>query len=559
MSLNLSNRGTSRAARLVSAIVGAVAATTLVVACSSGTSSGDSADDAQTGATQDADSARDANGDDAAGDSPADADANLADSQELRYGLSAEPAAFKTGVNQGTAAREILTLIHRGLLKYDAEGLPAPALAESYDVSDDGLTYTFTLRQDLTFSDGTPLTSEDVKGTFEYLADPENGADSQATFANVDSIDASSPTEVVLNLAAPQTSILTVLADPMSAIAPPAALEGEENTVGAGPFMISDYSKGVGMTLVPFPDYYAADDVNLTQIEMTFIADADTRVQALLADQVDMIDYVPRPDYDTVDTTDGYVLDMAPGIFGTITFNHTKPPFDNKLVRQAVAYAVDAEAMIQAADEGYGTAMKGLPIPQSNEYFVDAQPDHFGIDLDKARDLLAEAGYPDGFEATILSNSQYPNYDANAQVVKANLAEIGIDIQLVSGDYANQIQKGNDGDYQMAISGIGGSTNDPANMQIAFLGGPSYLRSYGIDQTLYEDILKEAAQTSDGSERHELYQKLADVYFDDVPFLTVSQGTNAFGYKDTVSGFNTLSGIIIYNSLYNMENVYIAE
>ncbi|HPK72564.1 MAG TPA: ABC transporter substrate-binding protein, partial [Vicinamibacterales bacterium] len=125
--------------------------------------------------------------------------------QTLKIGFSAEPPGFKTGVDQGSANKQLLTLVRRGLLAYGPKGDVVPALASSFKVSDDGLSYTFTLRDKLAFSDGKTLTSADVKRTFQYLADPANGAADQVTFANITSIDTPDAKTVTPTLAKPQT------------------------------------------------------------------------------------------------------------------------------------------------------------------------------------------------------------------------------------------------------------------------------------------------------------------------------------------------------------------
>ncbi|BDZ39991.1 hypothetical protein GCM10025863_26050 [Microbacterium suwonense] len=171
----------------------------------------------------------------------------------LSFGLSSEPAGFKTGVDQGSAAREIITLVRRGLLTYDGEGKVVPALASDYTVSDDGLTYTFTLRSGLKFSNGDSLTSADVKRTFEYLAVDENGAAAAAAFANIATIDTPDDATVVLTLSQPQTAFPQVLADPLSAIVPEDAVDADGVPIGDGPFKIVDYRKGSPTRWRPIP------------------------------------------------------------------------------------------------------------------------------------------------------------------------------------------------------------------------------------------------------------------------------------------------------------------
>jgi ABC-type transport system substrate-binding protein len=484
----------------------------------------------------------------------------VAADQTLTIGFSAEPPGFKTGVDQGSANRQLITLVRRGLLSYGPDGDVIPALASDYEVSEDGLTYTFTLRDGLAFSNGDPLTSADVKRTFEYLAVAENGAADQTSFANIAAIDASDDATVVLTLAEPQTALPKVIANPLNAIVPEEAVDADGVPIGAGPFMVTDYTKGVSYTLEADPNYYDADSVELEEIEMTFMADAQTRVKALVSGQVQFIDYVPAADYATLENADGVTLDTAHGLYGALQFNLTEGPLAVPEVRQAIAYALDLEAINEVGTLGYGTSTGGLPIPQDSEYYDEEQANHFAQDVDKAKELLAAAGYPDGgFSLTLLTNSQYFGYTERAQVVASDLEEIGITVEIETGDYANQIAKGNSGAYDLMIGGPPAAINDPSALTGAFIGGPTFVRSFGINQELYAGLLDEGAKTPDGPERAEIYHQLGEIYLEDVPFVTWGQGAAAYAYTDALEGFEMLSGPIVYSSMYSLAGARLTD
>ena len=480
-------------------------------------------------------------------------------SQTLKFGFSAEPAVFKAGVDQGSASKEISTLVRRGLLSYGAKGDAEPALASAYKVSDDGLTYTFTLRPKLKFSNGEPLTSADVKRTFEYLAVPANGAADLDAFANIANIDTPDGTTVVLNLKNPQTALPKVLAGPLSVILPKEPVDSEGIPISAGPFMITKYSKGVSYTLAKNPDYYAADSVKLKGIEMTFMADAQTRVKALIGGQVQFIDYVPASDYETLKKTKGVTLNTSPGLYGTLQFNLTKGPLAVPEVRQAIAYALDLKSLNQVGTLGYGTANGGLPIPVSSEYFDKKQANHFALNVDKAKDLLAQAGYAGGgFDLKLLTTSQYFGFTERAQVIKSDLEKVGINVDLETGDYANLVAKGNSGAYDMLVGGPPAAINDPSAITGAFIGGPTFVRSFGINQDLYSGLLEKGAQTADGPDRKAIYKEIGDIYLKDVPFITWGMGTAGYAYSDSVKGFTMLTGPTVYSSLYSLATTQLA-
>ena len=479
--------------------------------------------------------------------------------QTLEYGLSAEPTDIKTGVDQGSAAKEITALVRRGLLQYGPDSQPAPALASDYEVSDDGLTYTFTLRPDLSFAGGESLTSADVKRTFEYFADEENGAVYQGEFASISAIETPDDSTVILTLEQPQTAFPNVLADPLSAIVPEEPLDDSGSPVGAGPFMIADYKKGVSFTLEANPDFYNASEVGLEKIEMTFMPDAQTRVKALMSGQVQFIDYVPASDYATLEDGSGITLDYAPGLYGGLLLNLEDGPLSDPTVRQAIAYAVDEESLNEVGTLGYGTTSKGLPIVEDSAYYDEEQAERLAYDPDKARELLAEAGYEEGLSVDLLTTSQYFGYTERAQVVAANLEDVGVEVNIVTGDYANLISLGNSGSYDILLSGPPAAMSDPTSLSGAFLGGPSFVRSAGIDQDLYADLLEQGALTADGPEREEIYHEIGEIFLEDVPFITTGQGATAFAYTDAFEGFEMLSGPLAYSSLYSFETARLAE
>lgn len=480
--------------------------------------------------------------------------------QSLTIGFSAEPPGFKTGVDQGSANRQVTTLVRRGLLAYGPSGEVVPALASEYEVSEDGLTYSFTLRDGLEFSNGDALTSADVKRTFEYLAVPENGAADQTSFANISAIDTPDDTTVVLSLSEPQTALPKVIANPLNSIVPEEEVDADGVPVGAGPFMITDYQKGVSYTLEANPTYYDADSVELEEIEMTFMADAQTRVKALISGQVQFIDYVPAADYATLENTNGVTLDTAYGLYGALQFNLTEGPIAIPEVRQAIAYALDLDAINEVGTLGYGSANGGLPISQESEYFDEEQANHYARDLAKSEELLAAAGFPGGgFSVTLLTNSQYFGHSERAQVVKANLEEIGITANIETGDYANLIAKGNAGSYDLMIGGPPASIDDPSSLTGAFIGEPTFVRSFGIDQDLYAGLLDEGAKTADGPERAEIYRQLGEIYLQDVPFVTWGQGTAAYAYTDALEGFEMINGPSVYSSMYSLAGAHLTD
>jgi|GEM_PF-1160476 len=476
-----------------------------------------------------------------------------ASEESLRFGLSAEPVALTTGVWQGSATNFMLTLIHRGLMTLDDQGDLVPGLAESYEMTDD-TTYVFTLHEGLTFSDGSPLTAENVKSSLEYYANPDSGSTLIGGLGDISDITVDSDTQVTITLEAPNNAFLEYLAVPTAAIVPEASLNAETpNEVGAGPFMIEDAQAGVGMTLAKFDGFYDADDVALEEIDLSYYADGDARANALVSGDVDMIDYVTWENFDRVGSTDGITLDATPGPFQYVQFNTTEGPFADPLVREAVAYAINRDNALTAAFQSNGEPLEGVVMPD-DEALEGVGDELWSYDPDRAEELLAEAGYPDGFEATLLATSQYTFLQDTALSVQQDLQAVGIDITLDAPDWSGRLEKGAAGDYDLAVSGDVGIVTNPSYL-LGFVTPPdNFNRSFGYENEEIAAALTEGLRATDDDSRRAAYEEAFDLFATDVPFASIDTRDQAWAYSDDVEGFTNLTGFHTFFSGYTLVN-----
>jgi len=479
------------------------------------------------------------------------ADASDSDQSTLRFGISNEPADLITGVDQGTVGNTMMSLIHRGLMSYDSSGAVEPALAESIDLVD-STTYNFSLHPDLTFQDGSALTADNVKNSLEYYADPANGSTLNVGLKDISSVDVTDDVSGVIHLSGPNSALLEYLAIPTAAIVPDAALSPDvANSIGAGPFSLEEHTDGVNLLLAKFDGFYDASDVDLDEIDVSFYSDGTARTNALLGGDVDIIDYVPWPDYDRVSNTDGFTLDAQTGPLQFVQFNVTDGPFADAKVREAVAYAINRENSIIAAFQGHGEPLTGVYIPEDNAAYNPDMTDLFGYDVDKAKDLLAEAGYPDGFEATLLTTSQYAFLQDTALSVQADLQAIGITVNLDAPDWATRVAQGNAGEYDIAIAGGAGIVTDPTYIKGLVSGPNSFLRSFGYDNADLNAALEEGLRATDDTEKLEAYAQALTIMQADVPYAPINTREQAFAFNDSVAGFKNLPGFLSFYSGYS--------
>lgn len=480
----------------------------------------------------------------------------LAADQALRFGISGEPQDVKVGADQGATGYMLNSLIHRGLVAYDAAGEIIPALAESYEAID-AANYSFTLREGLTFSDGTPLTSENVKNTLLFLSDPANGARTLAAMRGIEDVETPDDRTVIVHLADNNAEFLYYLADSTAFIAPDDVLvAGAISTIGAGPFVIEKDEAGVQLELVKNEAYYDAANVTLESLDLVFYPDGTARTNALVSGDVDLIDYVPWEQFSTLEATPGVTIDVQNGLMMDVEFNVTSGPFADPLVREAVAYAINRDNVVEAAFFGNAKAVYGPPIPESSEYYTEESQNLWSYDPEHAKELLAEAGYPDGFSATILTTSQYIFHQDTALTVQADLAAIGIDTTLDSPDWPTRMAKATSGDYQIKVGGWGGIVPEPAYLEF-HLAGPDLAKSFGWSDPELQAALEEGRTGKDAEARKAGYADAFEQVAEKAPFIPLVQRGQAFAYNETVSGFANLPGFLTFFSGYTFTDTKI--
>ncbi|WP_050723619.1 ABC transporter substrate-binding protein [Microbacterium sp. GCS4] len=471
--------------------------------------------------------------------------------QTLTFGLSADPATPITGMQQGGAVNQLLTMVHRGLMTYDETGAVVPGVAESVDTSDP-TSYVFTLRPDLTFSDDSPLTSENVKNSLDYYRDPANGSQLAAGLKDITDITADGDT-VTITLAQPNTAFLQYLALPFAAIVPDASLNPDTpNWVGAGPFEMTNLDQGIGLTVEKNDAYYDADEVSLDSIEVKFYPDGEARTNALLSGDVDMIEYVPWENFQRVADA-GLTVDAQQGPFQYVQFNVTDGPFADPKVRQAVAYALNRENAVTAAFQSNGAPLDGIVIPEDDPAYDPKAGELWSYDPEKAKELLADAGYPDGFSATLLSTSQYTFLQDNALSVQEDLRAVGIDVTLDAPDWSTRVSKGNAGEYDLAVSGDAGVITDPSYLLNWVVDSRNFNVGWGYSNDTLRGLIEEGLRAADDDAgKKAIYEEIADIWAEDVPFASINTREQAYAYSDKVKGFETLPGFLVFYSSLNL-------
>ena len=458
----------------------------------------------------------------------------------LKVGLQADPTALDPQKQSLTAIWHVIEHIYNGLTRVKPDLSIEGALAESWEISDDGLTYTFKLRPGVLFHDGTPLKASDVKFTFERLVDPETASTSAAELASMKTIEAPDDGTVVMTLNAPDASLLATLTGGSCVVYSQAFVEANDNDVsqvamGTGPFKFVEYVPNTRLVLEKNADYWEEGLPYLDGIEMTIAADDTARTAAVVSGAVDFIEYAPLRDIETLQGDPNLTLagDSNTNI-RFIGLNLSKEPFDNPLVRRAIAAVVDREAMLGPTVFGHGTPTEVLFPP---DFWAALQQEVRPPDVERAKSLMAEAGLADGFSTTITSWSQYSFLSNAAVVLQEQLRQIGIEAELNLVENATMVEQVYVGKtYDIAVTGESAYVDPNTLILSNFKSGESgNFVNYANEEV--DALIEDGIAATDQAERARIYQEIQGILLEDLPWINLFVANQYEAMKSSVKGY----------------------
>ncbi|VAW12516.1 ABC transporter, substrate-binding protein (cluster 5, nickel/peptides/opines) [hydrothermal vent metagenome] len=418
-------------------------------------------------------------------------------STNLNMGMVLEPPHLDPTAGAAAAIDEVVYAnLFEGLTRIDRNGAVQPGLARSWTVSGDGLTYTFELQGGVKFHDGTDMDASDVVFSLKRAMAEGSTNAQKALFAPIAGVAAPDAGTVVLTLKEPAGNLLFNLAWGDGVIvAPESAATNKATPVGTGPFRFKRWARGARVELVAYPDYWGAKPA-LRTVTFTFISDPAAALVAMMAGDVDAFANFPAPENMAqfkADPRFSVVIGSTEGETILAT-NNKKPPFDDVRVRRAIAHALDRQAIVDGAMFGYGTVI-GTHFAPHHPAYVDLTG-LYPYDPDKARALLAEAGYPDGFKATI--KLPPPSYARRGgEIIASQLRKIGIDLEIIPVEWAQWLdQVFKNKDFELTIV----SHTEPQDINI--YGRDGYYFQY--DNPAFKAIMARLVATADTAGRYAL-------------------------------------------------------
>lgn len=472
----------------------------------------------------------------------------------LVVGLVAEPTSMDPGQLTDINSMRVLSSVYDTLVRFKAESFTLePGLATSWTISPDGLQYTFKLRRGVFFHDGAPFNAEAVKFTYDRLLDPKHPYANTGPFpfagfyyGAIKQVSVVDPYTVRFTLKQSFSPLLNNLTLNTGRIVSPAAVKkwGKEfasHPVGTGPFKFVRWEKNVRIVLEANSGYWGGR-AKLDRLIFRPLPEEQTRVTELLSGGVDFIVDVPPDNIEQIRKDARFAFYQQPGPHvWWVTLNVRKKPFSDVKVRQAANYAVNKEAIANDILKGTATVSSG-PIPPAITWAYTDQVAKYPYDPAKAKRLLAEAGYPNGFPAIFWipeSGSGMQSPKTMAQAIQADLAAVGIRAQIQTfewGAYLNQYGKGFGSEADMGALSFMLDPGDPAPMLSLILDGHA-LPPNGFNGGYYKNddvdkLLAAATRTVDLKQRGDFYRAMQRIVADEAPWIFIDHALqNAAGLK----------------------------
>lgn len=448
-----------------------------------------------------------------------------------------------------TLSQAVAKSFYQGLFGFDKDMKLVNVLADSYQASADGLSYTIKLRSGIKFHDGSEFNAEAVKANLDRASNPDSHLKRYNLFKMIDKTEVVDPTTVKIVLKAPFSAFINNLAHPAAAMISPAALKqyGKEigfHPVGTGPYQFDTWNQTDYVKVKKFAGYWQPGLPKLDSITWRPVVDNNTRAAMLRTGEATFAFPIPYEQAKVLQNNDKLAVVTAPSIMQRyISINVTQKPFDDPKVRQALNYAINKQALIKVAFAGYAVPAEG-PVPPSIDFATRYQP--WPYDPAKARELLKQAGYPNGFTTTLWSSHNHSTAQKVLQFAQQQLAQVGVKVKVTAmdaGQRAAQVESvgvkdtgvrlfytgwsASTGEADWALSPLFASQSAPPKLfNTAFYSNPQVDRDLG-----------DALATTDRARKQQLYKDAQDRIWADAPWIFLATERLLSANNKQLSGF----------------------
>ena len=431
--------------------------------------------------------------------------------------------------------KEVMFNVFEGLVKYDSNGDTIPAVASEVEVSDDGLVYTFTLRDGVKFHNGDTVDLDDVIYSIQRCKDdPKVNPQTSTGLQCIASLEKDGDNKLVMTLTEPNTELMSLLT---LAIIPADYDQQDTAPIGTGPYKYVSRTAQESVELEKFADYWGTP-ANIDKVTYKINEKAEGLIMGLESGALDLVSHLSSTQVAELNKDNFNIEQGTMNLVQALYLNNEVAPFDNELVRQALCYAIDRQGILDMAFDGYGFLIGSNVFPAFTKYFDDSLTNYYTLETpeagkEKAKELLAEAGYPDGFDMTITVPSNYTPHCDTAEVIAEQLKEVGINATLnkvewetwVSDTYAGR-------NFQSTVIGLTADPLTARSLLERFTTGQRVEDKEGnrgnnfinYNNEEYDALFDQAIKTYDDEEQTKIYKEMeknltehaASVYIQDM-------------------------------------------
>ncbi|MGE7923040.1 glutathione ABC transporter substrate-binding protein [Viridibacillus arvi] len=439
------------------------------------------------------------------------------------------------------SANIVYEKVYETLVTFDKERNIKPLLATEWEQVDD-LTWNFTLQEGIKYHDGSPFNADAVKTSFDRLLDPKTGSPQKDKLGMISEIIVEDDTHVTFKLSEPYAPLLSILASNEGSILSPKSIKEAPDTlatkpVGTGPFVFDSWKSGQQITLKRNEEYWG-EKVKIDSVEFKVVPEDATRLAMIESGEAHVSDQVPVTEIDRINGSDKLNLFRTDGLaVEYVGFNTSNAPLDNVKLRKAISYAIEREAIIEGVYNDVGTLANVAMSPKVFGYTKDVHP--YPYDVNKAKELLKEAGYDKGLKIKLLTNDRKERINV-AEVIQSQLKGIGVEVEIQVMEYGAYIDAISKGTHQMFLGGWGNATGDGDYNQFnlfhsASVGAPGnhfYYKNSKVDK-----IIEEARAEPDASKRQELYKESMELEIEDAVYVPIRNYEHLAVYNNEVDNF----------------------
>ncbi|WP_188455807.1 glutathione ABC transporter substrate-binding protein [Virgibacillus oceani] len=441
----------------------------------------------------------------------------------------------------------------QGLVGFDKDMNVVPVLAKEYSANKDATEFTFKLQEGVTFHDGTPFNAEAVKVNLDRLTDPDSTLIRSSLFEVIEETVVVDEYTVKVKLSEPFGAMINTFAHPAGMMLSPKALEeyGDEvsqHPVGTGPYVFKDWQPGDHLTVTKNEDYWNATENEVDSITFKPTPENGTRIAMLQTGEADFIYPVPAEQAESVKGKDGIIVENAPSIIVRyLAMNNMKEPFNDVKVRKAINYAINKEAFIGVVMKGFATPMDSIIAPNTQFY---SKQEPYKYNIEKAKELLAEAGYEDGFKTTIWGSNSSSTLKG-MEFIQQQLAQINVEAEVVPmetgtlSDSIWSVQNPEDAEIEMYYGGWSPSTGDADWGIRPLVGGENAFPPKSYNTAYYNNeevnsLIADGLATADLEAREQAYAEAQKIIWEETPWAFLSVDDTIYGKKNYLEGIYLL-------------------